>query len=72
MLYICSHQLTVLLRWQYNDYFVQPDLFLSVPFFFMKGACLCVCGFFFSPFKQHKMNTDLVSCDTKPVLFLCI
>lgn len=57
VLYICSHQLTVLLRWQYNDYFVQPDLFLSVPFFFMKGACLC--GFFFLPLNNIKWTLIL-------------
>lgn len=57
VLYICSHQLTVLLRWQYNDYFVQPDLFLSVPFFFMKGACLC--GVFFLPLNNIKWTLIL-------------
>lgn len=62
VLYICSHQLTVLLRWQYNDYFVQPDLFLSLCPFFLHERCVSVCvwgGFFFLPLNNIKWTLIL-------------
>lgn len=55
VLYICSHQLTVLQGWQYNDHFVQPDLFPSATLVFVKGVL--------------SLNTDLAGCDT--VLCFC-